>query len=144
MWKVTLPSNRPLSNEVQQQVTSIFVTGKGSPGLNDGRTQSVEDLDAYAFSPTTNQGQSDGEVAGLPMKKEHSDCSRLAQLALVLGSSSHVQPDPIESAQPANTALQSDPSQKTDKPKPPCVALRASAIKQQGFSEAVTSRIEAP
>ena len=41
-------------------------------------------------------------------------------------------------------ALLSDPSQKSDKSKSPCMAPRATAIKEQGFSEAVASRIEAP
>ena len=64
-------------------------------------------------------GQSGGEVAGLPMQENHSDCSGVAQPALVLGSSSHVQPnptDPAQSAQPVDTAIRSDPSQKSDKP----------------------------
>ena len=66
---------------------------------------------------------------------------------MVLGSSGHVQSDPTEPAflaQTVNTALQSDPSQKSDKPKSPCMAPRATAIKEQGFSEAVAARIEAP
>ena len=33
---------------------------------------------------------------------------------------------------------------KSDKPKSPCMAPRASVIKEQGFSEAVEERIEAP
>ena len=68
----------------------------------------------------------------------------MAQHALVLGSSSYVHPNPTEPAQPVDTALQSDPSQKSDKSKSPCMAPRASAIKEQGFSEAVVARIEAP
>ena len=91
-------------------------------------------------------GQSGGEVAGPPMQKDHSDCSRVAQHALVLGSSGHFQPDPAKSAQssqPANTALQPDPSQNSDQTKSPCMAPRASSIKEQGFSEAVAARIEA-
>ena len=43
-------------------------------------------------------GQS-GEVARLPMQENHSDCSGVAQHALVLGSSGHVQPHPAEPAQ---------------------------------------------
>ena len=81
------------------------------------------------------------------MQENHSDCPGLAQHALVLGSSGHVQPNPTEPtllAQSANTALQSDPSQKSDKPKSPCMAPRATVIKEQGFSEAVAARIEAP
>ena len=87
------------------------------------------------------------EVAGLLMQKNHSDCSGMTQHALVLGSSGHVQPNPTEpahSAQPFDTALQSGPSQKSNKPKSLCMAAGASAIKEQGFSEAVAARIEAP
>ena len=78
------------------------------------------------------------------MQENHSDCSGVAQHALVLGPSDHVQSDPTEPAQPVNTAIQSDPSQKSDKSKSPCMAPRATAIKKQGFSEAVAARIEAP
>ena len=81
------------------------------------------------------------------MQENHSDCSGVAQHALVLGSSDHVQSDTVEPsqhAQPANTALQSDPSQESDKSKSPCMAPRATAIKGQGFSEAVAAGIEAP
>ena len=92
-------------------------------------------------------GQSGGEVAGLPIQENHSDCSGVAQHALVLGSSGHVQPNPTEpaqSAQPVDTAIQLDPSQKSDKSKSPCMAPRASAVEEQGLSEAVAARIEAP
>ena len=71
------------------------------------------------------------------MQENHSDCSGVAQHALVLGSSEHDQPNPTEPTQPSkpvDIALQSDPSQKSDKPKSPCMAPRATAIKEQGFS----------
>ena len=76
------------------------------------------------------------------MQENNSDCSGVAQHALVLGSSGHVHPNPTEPAQPVDTALQSDPSQKSDKSKTLCMAPRASAIKD--LSEAVAARIEAP
>ena len=81
------------------------------------------------------------------MQENQSHCSRVAQHALVLGSGGHVQPNPTESAHPAkpvDTALQSDPSQKSDKSKSPCMAPRASAIKEPGFSKVVAARTEAP
>ena len=81
------------------------------------------------------------------MQKSNSNCTGVAQQALILGPSDHVQSNPIEpaqSTQPVDTTFQSDPSQKSDKPNPPCMAPRASAIKEQGFSEAVAARIEAP
>ena len=76
-----------------------------------------------------------GEVAGLPMQKNHSDCSRLAQHVLVLGSSDYVQPDPTVPAQPSYSTIQSDSTHESVKPKSTCLAPRASAMKEQGFSE---------
>ena len=55
------------------------------------------------------------------MRENHSDCSRVAQHASVLGPSGHVQPNPIVPAQPTD-----------------------SAAKEQGFFEAVLAEIEAP
>ena len=71
------------------------------------------------------------------MQENHSDCSRVAQHALVLGSSGHVKPNPTEPAQPAHTTIQSDSTQESVKPKCACKAPRVSAIKKQGFSQAV-------
>ena len=68
----------------------------------------------------------------------------MAQHALVLGPGDHVKPGPSQPAQSADSALQSDPSQKSDQSKSPCLAPRATKIKEQGFSEAVAARIEAP
>ena len=43
-----------------------------------------------------------------------------------------------------NLVSQPQPSQEPVKSEPTCLAPRASAIKEQGFSEAVAARIEAP
>ena len=56
----------------------------------------------------THIGQSGGEISGLALQENRSDCSRVAQHALVLGSSDHVKPDPSAPAQPINTGFQSD------------------------------------
>ena len=102
MQLVALASNRPICHEVQCS----------------GCTKSAMGGSGCIYLPTSNHlGQSDGEVVGFPMQKNNSDCSGVAQHALVLGPSDHVQSDPTEPAllaQPANTALQSDPSQKSD------------------------------
>ena len=63
---------------------------------------------------------------------------------LGLGSSGHVEPNPFVPAQPFDSTLQSDPSQESVKIESSCQAPRASAIKEQDFSEAVAARIEAP
>ena len=77
---------------------------------------------------------SGGEVTGLPMQENHSDYSRMAQLALALGPSGHVKPDSSVSAQSAYPAFQSDSSQESVKSKSLCLVPRASAIQDRGFS----------
>ena len=113
----------------------------------DALTLPWEDLDAYAFPPTALLGKVVEKLLDSPCKKLILIAPGVAQHALVLGFGDHVQSDPSQPAQPAqsaDTALQSDPSQKSDKSKSPCLAPRATTIKEQGFSEAVAARIEAP
>ena len=78
------------------------------------------------------------------MQENHSDCSSVAQHELVLGSSGHFKLDPVVPAQSTHSAIQSDSTGKSVKPKSICLAARTSAIKEQGFSEAVAIRIQAP
>ena len=145
MQQVAPTSDRPIRHEVQQQVTSVRVTSTRFPGSSSRCTRSPMGGSGRLCLPTSSHlGQSGGEITGLPLQENHSDCSGVAQYALVLGSSDHVQSDPTEPAQPVDTAFQSDHSQKSDKSKSPCMAPRATAIKEQGFSEAVAARIEAP
>ena len=70
--------------------------------------------------PTSHHlGQSGGEVTGLPMQQSNPDCSRIAQHALILGPGGNVQPDPIVSAQSAQSSfsvIQSDPSREHVEP----------------------------
>ena len=144
MQQVAPTSGRSICHEVQQ-VTSVCVTSTGFPGSSSGCTQSPMGGSGRLRLPTSSHlGQSVGEVTGLPLQENHSDCSGVAQHALVLGSSDHVQSDPTEPAQPVDTAFQLDPSQKSDKSKSPCMASRATAIKEQGFAETVAARFEAP
>ena len=50
------------------------------------------------------------------MLENHSDCSRVAQHALVLGPSGNVEPHPLVPAQPVDSTIQLDPSQESAKP----------------------------
>ena len=141
-------SNRPLRHEVQPQIASVCVSSTGPPGCSSGCTHSAMGGSGCIRLPTDRHiGQSGGEVTGLSVQENHSDCSGVAQHALVLGPSDHVQSGPYQSAHPAqsvDTTLQSDPSQKSGQSESPCMAPRATTIKEQGFSEAVATRIEAP
>ena len=135
-------------HQVQQQTTTVCVTGSRPPGMGSRCTQSVLGGSVPICLPTSSHlGQSSGEVAGLPMQQNHTDCTGVAQHALVLGSSGNVQSDPTVSAQLTQlgvSAIQPGPAQEPVKPEPTYLAPRATAIKEQGFSEAVAARIEAP
>ena len=70
MQQVAPISNRPICHEVQQQVTSVCVTGTRSPGYSSGCTQSAMGGSGRITLPTSSHlGQSGGEVAGLPCKR---------------------------------------------------------------------------
>ena len=146
--QVASASNRSLCYEIQQQVAPVRITSSGPHGHCSGCTQFVMGRSGRLCLPTFSHiGQSGGEVAGLPIPKVDHHCPGVAQHDMVLGSSGNVQPDPIalaSSAKPFDSTLQSDPSQESDKPKSPCMAPRATTIKEQGFSEVVATRIEAP
>ena len=78
------------------------------------------------------------------MQQNHTDCTGVAQHALVLESSGHVQSDPTVSAQSGDSAIPPDPAQEPVIPECTCLTPRATAIKEQGISEAVAAQIEAP
>ena len=107
MQQVAPAQNRLICHEVQQQVASVCVICTGSPGHSSGCTQSAMVGSRSIHLPTISHiGQSGGEVARVPMQENHSDCSGVAQHALVLGSSGHVQPnptEPVQSAQPVDS-----------------------------------------
>ena len=148
MFEVASATNGPVCHQVQQQTTTVCITGTRPPGLGSGCTQPLLGGPGPIRLPTgSHLGQSGGEAPGLPLQQNNSDCSRVAQHALVLGPGSNVKPDPTVSAQhtqPSVSAIQPGPSQEPVESEPTCLAPRASAIKEQGFSEAVAARIEAP
>ena len=148
MRKVAPATSGPVCHQVQQQTAPVCVTGARPPGLGSGCTQSLLGGPGPIRLPTgSHLGQSGGEAPGLPLQQNNLDCPRVAQHALGLGPGSNVKPDPTVSAQPTQpsvSAIQPGPSQEPVKSEPTCLAPRASAIKEQGFSEAVAARIEAP
>ena len=148
MLKVAPATSGPVCNQIQQQTAPVCVTGARPPGLRSGCTQPLLGGPGPIRLPTgSHLGQSGGEAPGLPLQQNNSDCPRVAQHALVLGPGNNVKPDPTVSAQhtqPSVSAIQPGPSQEPVESEPTCLAPRASAIKEQGFSEAVAARIEAP
>ena len=111
-------ATRPICHKVPQQVALVCVTGTVSPGYSSECAQFAMVGSGSIHLPTVSHIGQSGDVAGLPIQENHSDCSGVAHYALVLGPSGHVQPNPTEpaqSAQPVDTTIQSDPSQKSDK-----------------------------
>ena len=148
MLKVAPATSGPVCHQIQQQTATVCVTGARPPGLGSGCTQPLLGGPGPIRLPTgSHLGQSGGEASGLPLQQNNSDCSRVAQHALVLGPGGNVKPDPTVSArhtEPSVSAFQPGPSQEPVESEPTCLAPRALAIKEQGFSEAVAARIEAP
>ena len=101
-------------HQVQQQTSTVCVTGPRPPGMGSGCTQSALGRSGpICFSTSSHLGQSGAEVAGLPVQQNHTDCTGVVQHALVLGSSGNVQSDPTvpaQSAQSGDSAIQPDPA----------------------------------
>ena len=75
MQQVAPASDRSFCNKVQQQTGSVCVTSTGPPGLDSQCTQSAMGGSGSICLPTgSHLGQSSGEVAGLPVQENHSDC----------------------------------------------------------------------
>ena len=148
MQPVALTSGGPFCHQVQQQTSSVCLSSPRPPGVGSGCTQPLLGGPGPICLPTgSHLGQSGGEATELPLQQDNSDCTRVAQHALVLGSSSNVKPDttlPVQHSQLSVSAIQPGPSQEPIESEPTRLAPRASAIKEQGFSEAVAARIEAP
>ena len=84
--QMALASDRPIRHEVQPQVTSVCVPSAGLHGCSSGCTHSaMGGSGCIRLSTDYHIGQSGGEVTGLSMQENYSDCSGVAQHALVLG-----------------------------------------------------------
>ena len=133
MLPVAPTPSGPVCHQVQQP-GSVCITGTRPPGLGSGCTQPLLGGPGPIRLPTgSHLGQSGGEAPGLPLQQNNSDCTRLAQHALVLGPGSNVKPEPTLSAQhtqPSVSAIQSGLSQEPVESEPACLAPRASAIKE--------------
>ena len=72
------------------------------------------------------------------MSPNHPDCTGMAQHAMVLGPSQHVSSNsPLTSpnGEFANSTVQPVSAQRSPQPKSACLAPRATAIQQAGFSD---------
>ena len=135
-------------NKVQLLTSPIRVSSSGPQCLGSGCTDSQLGEPGHVhFFPSVVTGQGSQQIVGPSVQEGHIDRSRVAQHAMVLGSGGSVISDPslsTHSSRPSDTTIQQGLSQGSDQPKPSCLAPRAEAIKEQGFSGPVATRIEAP
>ena len=143
------------------QTIRAFVFGPDHSGVHrqpqwqvDALSLTLQDIDVYAFPLVAILGQ-------VFTKLLDQGCLRMILVApgwpnmvstkteqpLVLGSCDHVGINPpvsTKTEQPPDTALQWMPAQGSSEHKPACLTLTAPAIQQEGFSDEVATRIEAP
>ena len=87
MVPVAPATSGPVCHQIQQQTTTVCLTGPRPPGMGSGCTKPI----LGGPGPTgSHLGQSGGEAPGLPLQQKNSDCPRMVQHALVLGSSSPI------------------------------------------------------
>ena len=140
--------SRPFCDQVQSQTSQVCVPGSGSVSLESGCSKRpLAKSGRIYLSPGGSSREGGLEVDGSRIPQSHSNCSRVAKHAMVLGPGQHVSPNSPkspESRKPIDSTFQSVPSQRPSQSEPACMAPRAFAIQQAGFSEEVATRIEAP
>ena len=148
LQKMAQAGGGPICDQVQSQTSQVCVPGSGSASLESGCPQrSLARSGCLCFSPGGPPGEGGLQVDGSRIPQSHSHCTRVAQHVMVLGSGQHVStdsPKSSESREPVDSTLQSVSSQGPSQSEPACMAPRAFAIQQAGFSEEVATRIEAP
>ena len=139
---------RPFCNLVQPQTSQVCITSTRSDSLGSGCDESVmgESGCLCLFSSLPTQ-PSDLKGSGSGLSQKDPNWPRVAQHALVLGSGKPFSSDSIQapsSARSSDTTLQRPCSQESQQSESTCLAPRASVIQEQGFSDEVAARIEAP
>ena len=75
MLPVAPAAGGPVWHQIQQQTATVCVTGPRPPGMGSGCTQPLlGEPGPICLSTSSHLGQSGGEVAGLPLQQNNSDC----------------------------------------------------------------------
>ena len=140
--------SRSVCDQIQSQASQVCVPCSGSISLESGCSERpLAECGRVCLSPCVSSREGGLQVDGSWLPQSHSYCSRVAKHAMVLGPGQHVgpnSPESSESRKPTDSTFQSVPSQRPSQSESACMAPRAFAIQQAGFSEEVATRIEAP
>ena len=141
-------TGRHVCDQIQLQIDQVCVPSPGPERLGSGCSNSLLGGSRHICIPSSiPSGKSNQQTVGSSLPKSNPDSPRLAQHAMVLGSSgslssdTHLSPEPPRSG---DSTVQWCSPQGSSKPRPSRLAPRAEAIKEQGFSNLVALRIEAP
>ena len=126
----------------------VCVIGARSNSLGSGRSEPLMGK-PRCLRVSTNLPTQPGsfQVDGPGLSENDTDCTGLAQHALVLGPGQSASSDSIHSATAkgsGDTSLQRTTSPKPLEPEPTCLAPRASVIQRHGFSDEMAARSETP
>ena len=113
MQQVAPASTRPICHEVQQQVALVYVTGTRSPGYSSECAQFAMVGSGSIHLPTVSH-------IGQAVMLQESPYKRIILMApgwpiMPWFWDPMAMSEPAQSAQPVDTTIQSDPSQKSDK-----------------------------
>ena len=138
----------PVCHPVQSQTSPVCIPGSRPISVGSGCLKSpLGGPGCLCFSTDGPSSSGGNETFGPQIPSSHSDITRLAQHALVLGPGQHVSsnsPPAPSGVEFDNSTVQSVSSPGPSQSEPSCLAPRASAIQQAGFSAEVATRIEAP
>ena len=131
MLPVAPAPSGPVCHQIQQQTATVCVTGPRPSGMGSGCTQPLlVGPGPIRLSTSSHLGQSGGEVAGLPLQQNNSDCPMWPNMPWfwdLVAMSSQI---PLCLPKLSVSAIQPGPSQEPVKSEPTCLAPRASAIKE--------------
>ena len=141
-------TGRPICNPVLLQTPQVCVSSTGSDSLGSRHHEpAMGESGCVRLSPSLPSQPSDLKGSGSGLSQNDPDCPRVAQHALVLGPCQPFSSDSIQappSTKSGDSAFQRSGSQESQQSESTCLAPRAFAIQEQGFSDEVAARIEAP
>ena len=141
---------RHVCNSIQSQASQVCVTGARSDCLGDRRLESAMGESVCLRLPSSLSAQpSDLQGDGSGLSQNDPNCSMLAQHAVVLGPGRSISSDSLPTSASKGSVekkgtFQRSHSQEPQPSESACLAPRASAIQEQGFTDEVAARIEAP
>ena len=138
----------PVCDQVQLQATPVCVPSTQPQGVGCGCLKPIlGGSGPVCLSSGSSVDKCPDQSSQSSLQEDDNSGPGLAQYALVLGPGGDVLPNSglsSQSPRSPDSAIQRQPSQGSSKFEPSCLAPRAQNIREQGFSDQVAERIEAP